>query len=249
MLYGLKDCANMQVISKADGQRKIYADYARTSSLEFTSESVYAHKKTTRAVRWDTNREGTFQTSFEVFSMDIIAMLFGKELEAGSLPFVKREVLAVTGGAVTLAKAPNANSVQIYKTEAGDKTALVEMIDAAGYTVADKTVTLNETAGLTGGEFVAVFYAVDTPVKSFTVDDVSFPGGYEIIGDTAIRDTDQNDTFVQFKLLNVKPQSNVTLTMSAEDVATIEINWDIMADANGDMMTWAQVEEDEEENA
>lgn len=247
MLYGLKDCANMQVISKADGKRKLYADYARTSTIEFTSESVYAHKKTTRAVRWDTNREGTFNTSFEVFSMDIIAMLFGKELAAGSIPFIKREIFEVKGGAVTLAKAPNAGSVQVYTVEEKDKTALVSMLDAdTAYTIADATITINEGAGVADGSYIAVFYAVDTPVKTFTVDDVSFPGGYEIIGDTAIRDTDQNDTFVQFQLLNVKPQSNVTLTMSAEDVATIEINWDIMADANGNMMTWAQIEEDEE---
>lgn len=246
MLYGLKDCANMQVISKADGKRKLYADYARTSTIEFTSESVYAHKKTTRAVRWDTNREGSFNTSFEVFSMDIIAMLFGKELEAGSIPFIKREVIEVANGAVKLAKAPNAGSVQVYTVEDSDKTALVSMLAAdTDYTIAGETITITDGV-VADGKSVAVFYAVDTNVKSFTVDDVTFPGGYEIIGDTAIRDTDQNDTFVQFQLLNVKPQSNVTLTMSAEDVATIEINWDIMADANGNMMTWAQIEDEEE---
>lgn len=244
MLYGLKDCANMQVISKADGKRKIYADYARTSTIEFTSESVYAHKKTTRAVRWDTNREGTFNTAFEVFSMDLIAMLFGKELEKGTIPFIKRELLTVAGGAVAIGATPVEGSIQVYTTEEKDSTALASMLEAeTAYTVSGSDITINEGAGVADGAVVAVFYAVDTQVKSFTVDDVSFPGGYEIVGDTAIRDTDQNDTFVQFRLLNVKPQSNVTLTMSAEDVATIEINWDIMSDNDGNMMTWAQIDD------
>lgn len=244
MLYGLKDCANMQVISKADGQRKLYADYARTSTIEFSSESVYAHKKTARAVRWDTNREGTFNTTFEVFSMEMIALLFGKELTAGTIPFVKRELLTVTGGAATINGTPIADSIQIYTTDPKDSTSLVSMLSAEdAYTISGSTITLNEAAGVADGATIAVFYAVETAVKTFTVDDISFPGGYEIIGDASIRDTDQNDTFVQFRLLNVKPQSNITLTMSAEDVASIDINWDIMSDNNGDMMVWSQIDE------
>lgn len=244
MLYGLKDCANMQVISKADGKRKLYADYARTSTIEFTSESVYAHKKTTRAVRWDTNREGTFNTAFEVFSMDLIAMLFGKELEKGTIPFIKRELLTVADGKISVVGTPVEGSIQVYTVDPKDSTALVSMLEAeTAYTVAGSDITITEGAGVADGTTLAVFYAVETSVKSFTVDDVSFPGGYEIIGDTAIRDTDQNDTFVQFKLLNVKPQSNITLTMSAEDVANIEINWDIMSDNDGNMMTWAQIDD------
>ncbi|MGE9950112.1 hypothetical protein [Coprococcus catus] len=31
---------------------------------------MYAYNKTTKAVRWDKNREGTFKTTMEIFNMD-----------------------------------------------------------------------------------------------------------------------------------------------------------------------------------
>ena len=82
---------------------------------------------------------------------------------------------------------------------------------------------------------------VDTNAQTFTVDNVSFPGGYEIYGDTALRNTDQVDEFVQFELMNVKPQSNVTLTMDVDNVCSLEVTWDILADKSGDMMRWSKI--------
>ena len=105
MLYGLKDCANLTVKSKKTGGIKLYADYAKTSTIEFTSDSVYAYNKSTKAVRWDNNREGTFNTTMEIFNMDIIAMLFGSELEEKQIPFMKREVVPVKGAKATLTTA------------------------------------------------------------------------------------------------------------------------------------------------
>ncbi|HBY19405.1 MAG TPA: hypothetical protein DEG71_00005 [Clostridiales bacterium] len=58
MLYGIKDAANIQIVPLATGKPTIYANYALTSSIDFTSESLYAYNKTTKAIRWDKNREG-----------------------------------------------------------------------------------------------------------------------------------------------------------------------------------------------
>lgn len=65
MLYGLKDAANMQIVSQATGKPVLYANYAKTSSINFTSEETYAYNKTVKAIRWDKNREGTFTTEME----------------------------------------------------------------------------------------------------------------------------------------------------------------------------------------
>ena len=96
MLYGLKDCANLQIFSSLDNKLKLYCNYAKTSSMEFTSESVFAYNKTTKAVRWDKSREGTFKTTLEIFDMSVLALLFGTEISNGEIPFAKREVLKVT---------------------------------------------------------------------------------------------------------------------------------------------------------
>ena len=250
MLYGLKDCANLTVKSKETNKIKMYADYAKTSTIEFTSESVYAYNKNTKAVRWDKNREGTFKTTMEIFTMDIIAMLFGSELEEKQIPFMKREVCQVKGGKATLTTQDTikTGTLAVYKLDSSDmKTNLKEQIVGTPssaentYSIAEKVITLNTTTFPDDTGYVACYYMVDTNAQTFTVYNVSFPGGYEIYGDTALRNTDQVDEFVQFELMNVKPQSNVTLTMDVDNVCSLEITWDILSDKNGDMMRWSKI--------
>lgn len=250
MLYGLKDCANLTVKSKETNKIKMYADYAKTSTIEFTSESVYAYNKNTKAVRWDKNREGTFKTTMEIFNMDIIAMLFGSELEEKQIPFMKREVCQVKGGKATLTTQDTikTGTLAVYKLDSSDmKTNLKEQIVGTPssaentYTISDKTLTLNTTTFPDDTGYIACYYMVDTNAQTFKVDNVSFPGGYEIYGDTALRNTEQIDEFVQFQLMNVKPQSNVTLTMDVDNVCSLEITWDILSDKNGDMMRWSKI--------
>lgn len=250
MLYGLKDCANLTVKSKETNKIKLYADYAKTSTIEFTSESVYAYNKTTKAVRWDKNREGTFKTTMEIFNMDIIAMLFGSELEEKQIPFMKREVCQVKDGKATLTTQDTikTGTLAVYKLDSSDmKTNLKEQVVGTPasaentYSIADKVITLNTTTFPDDTGYVACYYMVDTKAQTFTVDNVSFPGGYEIYGDTALRNTDQVDEFVQFELMNVKPQSNVTLTMDVDNVCSLEVTWDILADKSGDMMRWSKI--------
>lgn len=240
----------MTVKSKKDGKIKLYVDYAKTSTIEFTSDSVYANRKNVKAVRWDNNREGTFTTTMEIFNMDVIAMLFGVDIIAGKVPFMKREVCQVKGGKATLTTSDTikTGTLAIYKLDTSDmKSNLDEQkvgtpaTSENTYSIDGKTITLNTTTFTDNDGYVACYYMVETDAKSFTVDDVSFPGGYEIYGDTNLRNTEQNDEFVQFHLTNVKPQSNVTLTMDVDNVCSLEITWDILSDKNGDMMTWSKV--------
>ncbi len=250
MLYGLKDCANLTVKSKNTGDIALYSDYAKTSTIEFTSESVYAYNKTTKAVRWDNNREGTFNTTMEIFNMNIIAMLFGSTLEEKTVPFMKRKVCPVKGGKATIETDDTikTGSLAVYKLDTSDmKTNKKEQKVGTPastedtYSIDGKVLTLNTATFPDDTGYVVCYYMVDTEAQTFTVDNVSFPGGYEIYGDTALRNTDQIDEFVQFELMNVKPQSNVTLTMDVDNVCSLEITWDILSDKNGDMMRWSKI--------
>lgn len=91
------------------------------------------------------------------------------------------------------------------------------------YSISGSTLSFNTSTFAEDG-YVACYYFVDQVAKSFVIDNVSFPGGYRIYGDTALKGTDQADNFVQFKLHNVKPQSNATLTMDVDNICTLEIN-------------------------
>lgn len=248
MLYALKDCANLRVDTSA-GKTEMFVNYAKTSSLEFTAESVFAMNKNVKAVRFDGNREGTFRTTMEVFPMDIIPLLFGTKFTNETVPFAKREVLNVKSGSATLEGTPKVGTLQVFKVKADDKlTHIKEQIVGSpnttpdSYSIASKTLTFNATTFPDDNGWVACYYFVDTPAKSFKIDNVSFPDGYVIYGDTNLRGTNQVDEFVQFKLHNVKPQSSANLTMDVDNIATLEIVWDVMGDAEGNMLTWSTIE-------
>ncbi|HHT97432.1 MAG TPA: hypothetical protein GXZ90_06030 [Clostridiales bacterium] len=247
MLYALKDCANLRVDNSA-GKTQMFVNYAKTSSLEFSSDSVFAMNKNVKAVRFDSNREGTFTTSMEIFPMDMIPLLFGTKFTNETVPFAKREVLKVTSGSATLIGTPKVGSLQVFKVENDDKITHIkeQSVGTPGtspdtYSISGQTLTLNATTFPDDNGYIACYYFVDTPSKSFKVDNISFPGGYVVYGDTNLRGTDQIDEFVQFKLHNVKPQSNCTLTMDVDNIATLEIVWDIMGDAEGNMLTWSSI--------
>lgn len=248
MLYALKDCANLRVENAESKKVDLFVNYAKTTSLEFTSEQVFAMNKNVKAVRFDSNREGKFVTTMEVFPMDIIPMLFGTKFDNKTVPWAKREVLKVTGGTATLEGTPKTGSLQVFKVMEDDKlTHIAEQTvgtttTANKYAIADKTLTFNTTETFAEDGYVACYYFVDQEAKTFTVDNVSFPGGYVIYGDTALKGTDQADNFVQFKLHNCKPQSNASLTMDVNNICTLEITWDVMGDSEGNMMTWSTIE-------
>lgn len=246
MLYALKDCANLRVINAQTGKTDMFVDYAKTSTMEFSSDSVFAMNKNVKAVRFDSNREGTFTTTMEVFPMNIIPLLFGTKFNNETVDWAKREVLKVTSGSATLIGTPKAGTLQVFKVMDDDKltheyelTVNTSTTPSKGqYKITGQNLTFNTTDDFDSDGYVVCYYFVDQESKSFVIDNVSFPGGYVIYGDAALRGTNQVDTFVQFTLHNVKPQSNATLTMDVDNVCTLEIVWDIMGDSEGNMMTW-----------
>ena len=251
MLYGIKDAANLHVYEQVAGgglKPVLYADYAKTSSIDFTADSVYAYNKTTKAIRWDKQREGTFKTEMEVFELKWLSLLFGTTMSNKTMPVAKREVLDVQAGGAgaELTSVPKAGSLVIFKLDSDgishgtEQTAGTPATTEDKYSIETKALTFNATTFSTAGKVVC-YYLLEGTHNTFTVDNVSFPGGYTIYADSAVRGTNQVDTFVQYQLLNVKPKSNVSLTMDADNVAKLSIEWDILADSTGDMMHYVEV--------
>jgi hypothetical protein len=249
MLYGIKDAANMTIVSNDTDKPVLYANYAKTSTIEFTSESVYAYNKSTKAIRWDTNREGTFRTEMEIFELKWIALLFGTSLASSTTSVWKREVLSVQAGGAgaSLSEVPKSGTLLIFKLDDDDlvshgaeQTAGTPINQENTYSISTKALTFNATTFTQAGKVVC-YYMLDGTHNTFTVDNVSFPGGYKIYADSAIRGTDQVDTYVQYQLLNAKPKSNVSLTMDTDNVCRLTIEWDLLADASGNLMTYVEV--------
>lgn len=244
-MYGIKDSANLTVISNSTNKVVIYADYCNKTDVAFTAETTYALKKGVKAIGWDQNREGTFSTEFQVFDLKWIGLLMGSSFTTGITSLNKREVLSVTSAAATLSAAPKAGSLTIFKLDADGITQLKEQTVGTPattpdtYSVTGTAVVLSSTTFATDGKIVA-YYLVDSAAtsQSFSVTATDFPIGYTIIGDTKIKSDSNVEQMVQFRMNNVKPKSNMTLSMNSSDVTTLSIEWDIFADTSGNMFTF-----------
>lgn len=245
MLYGIKDASNLTIISNKTGKPVLYADYCNKTDINFTSETVYAMKKGVKAIGWDKNREGTMTTEMQVYDLKWIGLLMGSDFITGTTPVNKREVVTVTGAAAELSEAPKAGSLTIFKLDSDGITQLEEQVEGTPdstentYAINGKDITFNSTTFASDGKIVA-YYLLDSAAtaQTFTVTATDFPSGYTIIGDTTIRDNANVDTMVQFRMNNCKPKSSMSLSMNADDVTTLSIEWDIFADTNNEMFTF-----------
>ncbi|HBY19406.1 MAG TPA: hypothetical protein DEG71_00010 [Clostridiales bacterium] len=179
----------------------------------------------------------------------MVALLFGTAISTATMSVAKREVLSVAAGGTgaVLAATPKAGSLTIFILDSDSVSHGVEQTTGTPattenkYSIANNTeLTFNATTFASAGQVVC-YYLLDGSHPTFTVDNVSFPGGYKIYADSAIRGTNQVDKYVQYQLLNCKPKSNVSLTMDSSNVAKLSIEWDLFADSAGDMMHYVEV--------
>lgn len=245
MLYGIKDASDLTIISNKTKKQVLYANYCNKTDINFNSETVYAMKKGVKAIGWDKNREGTMTTEMQVFDLKWIGLLMGSEFETGVTSLSKREVVKVTSATAILSEIPKAGSLTIFKLDDDGITHLDEQVIGTPasapntYSISGKNITLNATTFPTDAKIV-VYYLLDSAAtaQTFTVTATDFPSGYTVIGDTTIRGNDNVDTMVQFQMNNCKPKSSMSLSMNADDVTTLTIEWDIFADSNNEMFTF-----------
>lgn len=251
-LYGIKDSANLTLFSKKTGKPVLYADYCNQTSLNMSADVVYAMKKTARAISWDTSKEGTLTTEMQVFDLRWIALLMGSldDLTAApsALEWAKREIIEAgeSGAIPALHYEPKDATATLYKL-GKDGISLGDEVDSTDFSISGKNITIT---GAEEGDKFCIFYLTEVEKsRKFTVSGDKYPNGYRVVFDTMIRDTDQQDHFVQFDFKNLRPKSQMELTMSAEDVCTLSVEWDVLVDNNNDFFTFIYLDEEyEDEN-
>lgn len=249
VLYGIKDASNITVYSNTTLKPILHSNYCSLSSIGFTMDSVFALNKGVKSIRWDKSKEGKLTTEMELFESKWLAMLFGTEFATTTIPVFKKEVLNVVGGTVTLGATPATSSLSVFKVDSLDKLEhKSEQLIGNPATTVDKysisglTLTFNtSTTFTTNADYVVCYYTVNSAVSNFSVMASSYPSGYKLVLDTAMRGTDQVDAMVQITLPNCKPQTNIDIEMSVDNCTKLKITWDVMADGLGNMMTFAKI--------
>lgn len=221
-IHGIKDSANFTIIKKGAGMGKplIYADYSTQSSNEWSADSVYAMSKSTRAIRWDYNKQSTLKATLEVFDLKWLSLLTGSDFVSGVTSTLKRDVLEVNAtNKVTLKATPKTGSLSIFLLDTDNLSHLTEQ------TLGTPATNVNEYSVATGTEItfnattapektkVVCYYLADTTAtaQKMVIKANAFPFNVEVYSDTMIRDTDGLDKFVQLHYLNCKAKGNFTI--------------------------------------
>lgn len=237
-IYGIKDSANLLIKYKSGAKKgKIfaYADYATVSTNEWSSEQVYAKSKSTNAIRWDSARQSTLAVDMEIFDLKWIAMLAGTDIASGAKDIMKREILTLDDTkSASITGTPVAGSMSVFKLEEDGLSNGDELVATTGYSIADKKITL--TAGAKDDKIVVYYLSNVATTKSFKIEANKYPENFEIYADTMIRNTEGTDEFVQIHYFNVKPQSNFTITMDANNITTLNVTFDVLKDSASDDM-------------
>lgn len=251
MLKAIKEACDI-TLENSSGKPILFADYMTDTTVEFSMDSTYAQKKGVNVIRWDGQRNGILRTSMSVYNPKWIALLFGTEFASKSVEIAKREVIDVASGggtAKSLSAVPISGSIFVYELDPDGSSHGDEFVADTNTTpttgkyyldTSEKKLKFAASDFATAGK-VVVYYLTTSTLNSFTVTTTGFPSGYRMRMSAKMRDTNQNDTYHQIYFPNIKPQSNVTLTMSDDNIGIIDITWDIMGNAAGDMMEMTEI--------
>lgn len=245
-LYGIKDSANVTLFSKAPAtldKPVLFADYCNQTSLNMSADTVYAMKKTAKAISWDTNREGSLTMEMQVYELRWISLLFGSADGVAATDWAVREIVNLESGAGTLSDTPAAGSLIVYPYDSANPYGSgTELTVAEGETPADGEYAIDGANITVGGEAdkVVVYFTKASVAngKQITVESEKWPESYRVVMDTMIRDTDGQDRYVQFEFYNLKPKSQLELTLSAEDVCTLSVEWDVLVNDENKYFTF-----------
>ena len=258
--FGAKEVMNVVLYDMATEDPVIFFDTLKTSSLEITSEKVYARggRGNSKLITWEINKEGTLNIEDALLSSKSLELLSGNKTTVGSQTLQMRQKTEydVTGeypvdkgefypltcsadGIINLAYAPTDEvaNIKVYL----DEDDCGEKLDMTGASLAENVLTLGGTAkSLAAGKKVVVYYhfetAEDTETYLITAD--KFAGTYKMVGDTIVRNlkTGKDEPF-QIVVPNLKWTSNLTLDLSAEgDPAPVSFECEVMKAADSPTM-------------
>ena len=238
-LLGIKDCADLQIISRKTNKPLLTIDYGNDFTISLSSSSVSAKKKGQDAITWANAKEGTVKVGVEMFNSALIAMLLGSPTTNELVKFYKREVFDITqiDQVVTLKDTPKAGSVTAFKIRNDGSTHVSEL---ASPTVSTKNVTLT---GSKVSEKYAVYYLTEAQANTFSVAGKRLLAeDYRLVAITTCKlYEDGSEVPIEIEIMKVTPEENIELSFNSENPSTFEITFKMMVDENNEMLKWKEI--------
>lgn len=253
--FGAKEVMDVILYDMSSNKPVIFFDTLKTSSIEVTSEKVYARggKGNAKLITWELNKEGKLTIEDALLSPKSLELISGVATvtgaqtvymrqattydTTGSIPVDKGELYPLTAspsGVIELAYTPKeaASGILVYEVENDCETPIV-MTNA---TLTGKTLTVPAAAD----KKLVVYYTFSSAAstETYVIDSSHFSGTYKLVGNTVIRnrETGKDEAF-QVVIPNLKWSSNLNLDFSAEgDPTPTSFECEIMKAANSSTM-------------
>ena len=234
--FGAKEVMDVILYDMSTGKPVIFFDTLKTSSIEVTSEKVYARggKGNSKLLTWEINKEGKLTIEDALLSPKSLELISGVATKkgkqtvymrqateydtTGTAPVDKGELYPLTAngqGVINLAYKPLEGATNILVYEADDDCGTP--IAMASAQLAEKTLTVTAAAN----KKVVVYYSFESTdaTETYVIDATHFSGTYKLVGNTVIRnrETGKDEAF-QVVIPNLKWSSNLNLDFSAEGV-------------------------------
>ena len=236
VLYGIKDAGDLTFTNLTTNEPELYIGYANSVQIDLTSDTVYAYAKGAKAVSWDKPLEGTMKISVDLMSFDLMGFIMGSKLSEKATEFYQRETFKLKSADEQVTLGASASEIKedtvcVYELGA-DKNSQGAALSTAAY--AEGKVTM--TGGLEGKTYV-VYYMTTKTAKTFMIEaESTLSAFYKLNMITAGKAwADGGKVPMEIEFLKVSPQRALSLTFSAEEPSSFEVNLDILADGEGNL--------------
>lgn len=236
VLYGIKDAGDLTFTNLTTNEPELYIGYANSVQIDLTSDTVYAYAKGAKAVSWDKPLEGTMKISVDLMSFDLMGFIMGSKLSEKVTEFYQRETFKLKSADEEVTLGASASEIKedtvcVYELGA-DKNSQGAALSTATY--AEGKVTM--TGGLEGVTYV-VYYMTTKTAKTFMIEaESTLSAFYKLNMITAGKAwADGGKVPMEIEFLKVSPQRALSLTFSAEEPSSFEVNLDILADGEGNL--------------
>lgn len=240
--FANREVCNLIVKDFKTQQPILHCDYANTNTTELTGTNVFAyggwgHPK---RIGFSGEKEGTFSFTTQLQSFQLWSVLTGGTVDSKA-DIVKREVIkCTTGGSLTLTLGtPVAGTVNAFAAEDDGGTPIVGEVSGT-------TFTATEASDIVADQSYVVYYTVASTegVHRINIKNTTFPVAVTIQGESYEKGEDESILPYYLVVYKAQPQPNLTLGNSnTGDPNELTCTFDLMADANGDMLDLILIEE------
>lgn len=243
--FGIKEVCDVTFYSLSTGLPALYLDTLKLSDVENKATTVFAQggRGNPRILAWDFDRQISMKAQDALMSFSSLSLLAGNSVATGVTNIFQRDVLTAVASAtsgdnqVTLTQTPVSSTVVSAWTSSDNGATFQTQITG---TLSGNVFTF-PAASAAVGSIVVVFYQYSSPstAQSLLITASAFPGYYQIIGDTIVRDevTGEDSPF-QLVIYKAKLDPTFTLTMRPDgNPSVLDFNLEcFVMEGTSDMM-------------